>query len=94
MENNFNTTLPKRKTLYNSVKNIKDDVAGKHDEIIEKIHHCQNLLNTINKEKNIFIQNNKNIKKKNNEIHNTHTFNYNKELNRKKSIENSKKKKN
>ena len=64
MENNFNTTLPKRKTLYNSVKNIKDDVAGKHDEIIEKIHHCQNLLNTINKEKNIFIQNNKNIKKK------------------------------
>jgi hypothetical protein len=41
------------------VKNIKDEVIVKRNEIIEKIQHCQNLLNSIIKEKKHFLTQNK-----------------------------------
>ena len=37
----------KKNNAINSVKNIKNEVIVKRNEIIEKIQHCQNLLNTI-----------------------------------------------
>ena len=43
-------TLPTKSTKYNSVKNIKDEVIGKRNEIAVKIQHCQNLLNTLKEE--------------------------------------------
>ena len=44
---NINETLTTKRNGNSSVKKIKDDVIGKRNEIIEKIQHCQNLLNTI-----------------------------------------------
>ena len=88
-EPNFNKTMPKRKAEYNSVKNIKDEVVGKRDEIIEKIQHCQNLLNTIMKEKKLFMTN----PKKNLENYSSNTYNYHRGLNPKKSPEKNKSKK-
>ena len=52
--------VPKKNTKYNSVKNIKDEVIGKRNEIIEKIQHCQNLLNTIMEEKKRYNKHNSN----------------------------------
>ena len=40
---------------FNSVKNIKNEVIIKRNEIIEKIQHCQSLLNSIIKEKKHFM---------------------------------------
>ena len=51
-------TLLNKKGFY-SVKNIKDEVIVKRNEIIEKIQHCQNLLNSIIKEKKHFLTQNK-----------------------------------
>ena len=51
-----------RKAGYISVKNIKDEVVVKRNEIMDKINECQNLLNTIMKERNQF----ETQKKKNN----------------------------
>ena len=65
-EPNFGKTLSKKKAGYNSVKNIKDEVIVKRNEIIEKIQHCQNLLNTIKIEKMLFTSNSKNIDNRNN----------------------------
>ena len=56
---NFSKTLPKKRGGYNSVKNIKDEVIVKRNEIIEKIQHCQNLLNTIMNEKKQFTKRNR-----------------------------------
>lgn len=55
---NFSKTLPRKRGGYNSVKNIKDEVIVKRNEIIEKIQHCQNLLNTIMNEKKQFTKRN------------------------------------
>ena len=57
---NYTKTLSRKKAGYNSVKDIKDEVIVKRNEIIEKIQHCQNLLDTIIKEKKHFTSNNKN----------------------------------
>ena len=92
-EPNFNNTMPRRKAEYNSVKNIKDEVVGKRNEIIEKIQHCQNLLNTIMRDKKHFMTNNKNNTKKNSDNYSNTTFNFYKGLNKKKSTENKSKKK-
>ena len=43
-----------RKIGYISVKNIKDEVVVKRNEIMDKIKHCQNLLSTIMKERDNF----------------------------------------
>jgi hypothetical protein len=57
--NSFSTEEPQlskttRKIGYVSVKNIKDEVVGKRNEIMDKIKHCQNLLSTIMKERDHF----------------------------------------
>ena len=39
--------ISREKSAINSVKNLKNEVIVKRNEIIEKIQHCQNLLNTI-----------------------------------------------
>jgi len=61
-ENKLPKTLINKKG-FKSVKNIKNEVIVKRNEIIEKIQHCQNLLNSIIKEKRHFMTHN-NIKDK------------------------------
>ena len=92
-EPNFNKTLPRKKAEYNSVKDIKDEVVGKRNEIIEKIQHCQNLLNAIIKDKKHFMTNNKEDTKRNSYNYSNNTFNFHKGLNTKKDTENKYKKK-
>ena len=74
-------TLIKKKN-FNSVKNIKNEVIFKRNEIIEKIQHCQNLLNSIIKEKRHFMtQNNSKDNSKNFKDNFPKTFNTNKDPN-------------
>jgi hypothetical protein len=47
------------------LRNIKDEVLMKRNEIIEKIQNCQNLINTIMNEKINYIPNNKRKAKRN-----------------------------
>ena len=54
-EPNLYKTLTKKRADYNSVQNIKDEVVLKRNEIMEKIEHCQNLLNTIMREKQQYM---------------------------------------
>jgi hypothetical protein len=74
---NISKTLTRKRIGYNSVRNIKDEVIVKRNEIIEKIQHCQNLLNTIMTEKRNYLSNNKRNAKRNTEIYsNTYNKNY------------------
>ena len=52
---------PRQNSALNSVKNIKKEVIVKRNEIIEKIQHCQNLLNTIMVDKKSGMDNMKNF---------------------------------
>ena len=74
---NFSKTLTRKRIGYNSVRNIKDEVIVKRNEIIEKIQHCQNLLNTIMTEKRNYMSSNKRNAKRNTEIYSSNTFNKN-----------------
>jgi len=69
--------LSRKKEENNSVKNIKDEVIVKRNEIIVKIEQCQNLLNTIMKEKNNYMTNTntKSNTKRNNDDENLDSFN-------------------
>ena len=91
-EQKFTKTFTRKKAEYNSVKDIKDEVISKRNEIVEKIQHCQNLLNTIMKDKKHLMSNNRNNNKnKNLETNNNKTFTYKKDyLSNKKNVENNK----
>ena len=67
---NYHKTIPRQKSAYNSDKNIKNEVIVKRNEIIEKIQHCQNLLNTIMIDKKYSKNNMKNINYNNNSFDN------------------------
>ena len=56
--NDYSKTMPRQKNAFSSVKNIKNEVIVKRNEIIEKIQHCQNLLNTIMVDKKYGLNNN------------------------------------
>ena len=63
--NDFSQTLPREKSACNTVKNTKKEVIVKRNEIIEKIQHCQNLLNTIMIDKKYSLANMINIRNNN-----------------------------
>ena len=50
-KNNYNIQLTPEKKLINT-KNVKNEVIVKRNEIIEKIQHCQNILNSMVVDKN------------------------------------------
>ena len=50
-EPKYSSNTEKKNDGYSSVKYIKDEVIVKRNEIVEKIQHCQNLLNIILKDK-------------------------------------------
>ena len=85
-------TFTRKKAEYNSVKDLKDEVISKRNEIVEKIQHCQNLLNTIMRDKKHFMSNNRNDNKsKNIEAYDNKTFTYKRDnLNNKRSVDNNK----
>ena len=60
---NYFISLSRKKGEFKNVKNIKDEVIVKRNEIIEKIEHCQNLLNTIMEEKKNFTNKRRNSDK-------------------------------
>ena len=71
---NYSKTMPK--SAFSSVKNIKNEVIVKRNEIIEKIQHCQNLLNTIMiDKKNIMTNKKSNFNNKNEISQNLLTYN-------------------
>ena len=66
--NDYSKTIPRQKNAFSSVKNIKNEVIVKRNEIIEKIQHCQNLLNTIMVDKKYGLNNNMKSNINNNKI--------------------------
>ena len=74
--NDFSQTLPREKSACNTVKNAKKEVIVKRNEIIEKIQHCQNLLNTIMIDKKYSLANMINIRNNNQNKDNMNKYNY------------------
>ena len=77
--NNYNVQLTPEKKLINT-KNVKNEVIVKRNEIIEKIQHCQNILNSMVSDKsndmsNMKCRSNFNINKPIDELNNNLTFN-------------------
>ena len=77
--NNYNIQLTPEKKLINT-KNVKNEVIVKRNEIIEKIQHCQNILNSMVSDKsndmsNMKCRSNFNINKPIDELNNNLTFN-------------------
>ena len=74
-------TIPRKRTEDNSVNNIKNEVIVKRNEIVEKIQHCQNLLNTIIMDKKyIMPMRNNNINNKSTENIKSHMLTFNKKI--------------
>ena len=81
--NNFSMTIPREKSATNTVKNIKkEEVIVKRNEIIEKIQHCQNLLNTIMVDKKYSLANMINLRNnnKNNDDMKNNLYTFNKKI--------------
>ena len=78
--NDFSQAIPREKSACNTAKNVKKEVIVKRNEIIEKIQHCQNLLNTIMVDKNYSLANMINIRNnnKNKESMNNNAYAFNK----------------
>jgi len=78
--NDYSKTMPRQKSAFSSVKNIKNEVIVKRNEIIEKIQHCQNLLNTIMVDKKYAMNNRRNniINNKTSDDINRNLFSFNK----------------